>query len=113
MRTLTNGDIILEYPDEIGDVLLYDKSVMERKPIEVRYNPNKGWGQVLVAYPEGEQEENLWNEGEYSGDNPRFSSGAAGQPQNFTLRGPIIVIYEKVDAGLHGHSSDSPTLVVV
>jgi hypothetical protein len=105
MKLHTNGDISYKWPDVFGDVLINGVSVIDRNPIEVRHN-KKGWGHVLVAYPEGETEENLWNEGIYIG------GGVAGQPQNFTLKGQIIVIPDWVTDGAHAHISDNPTLVV-
>lgn len=97
MKLLTNGDIVLEYPDIYGDILLYGQSIMDYDPISVRYNPDRGWGQVLVAKESPNTDVNYWID---------------GQPQNFTLRGPIVVIYHPAESGTHGHISENPTLVV-
>ena len=106
MKTHTNGDVSYKYPDTYGDVLVNGVSVIARNPIEIRHRGD-GWGIVLVAYPEGETTEHLWNEGSYIG------GGVAGQPQNFTLKGQILVIPDWVTDGAHAHASDNPTLVVV
>lgn len=106
MKIHTNGDTSYKWPDTYGDVLINGVSVIDRNPIEIRHN-KKGWGHVLVAYPEGEDTENLWAEGNY------IYGGVAGQPQNFTLKGQILVIPDWVTDGAHSHTSDNPTLVVV
>lgn len=96
MKIHTNGDISYKWPDTFGDVLINGVSVKARNPIEIRYN-KKGWGHVLVALESAGAEENIWID---------------GQPQNFTLKGQILVIPDWVTDGAHVHASDNPTLVV-